>query len=340
MEKDIKWLMTPHDNFARYSGTPSIPVCGTPVPHKVTIAIPTYKRTVTLRATVESALAQKGFDDYDILICDNNPERGDETEEYVRSLASPRIVYYKHAANLGMTGNWNRIVELCKSDYFVMVHDDDLLHPEFLSRCMRIVSDKPGIDCLYPKKKRFSDDDIDYPELMPQPVFRLRMCDYLPSNPDAPTGVLFRRDAVVALGGWSEEGYPSADYYFNVLAAKKLRVYRYDQPLCMYRWSINESQKLETLLAFMRTCQPLKEWTGTQLHLPARWKKAFARYFNGYLRTMIKERYPAEYPEVDFSGLELPRDGREAAEDRRITKVLGRLISATHFFERRLCRRY
>ncbi len=340
MEKGIELLMAPCDNFARYSGTASIPVCGTHVPHKVTIAIPTYRRVDTLRATVESALGQRGFDDYDILICDNNPERGDETEEYVCSLRSPRIVYYKHSANLGMTGNWNRITELCKSEYLALVHDDDLLHPEFLSRCMGIVSGKPGIDCLYPLKKRFSGDAADYPELAPQPVFRLRMRDYLPGNPDAPTGVLIRKDAIASLGGWKEEAYPSADYYFNVLAAEKLRVYRYDQPLCMYRWSINESQKLETLLAFMRTCQPLKEWTGTRLHLPRRWKTAFARHFNEHLRAMIKERYPAEYPEVDFSGLELPRDEREAAQDSRITHTLGRLISATHFFERRLCRRY
>ncbi|MBR4808654.1 MAG: glycosyltransferase family 2 protein [Bacteroidales bacterium] len=337
MEKSIEQLMTPCDNFARYSGTPSLPVCGTPVPHKVTIAIPTYKRTATLRATVESALAQKGFDDYDILICDNNPERGDETEEYVRSLASPRIVYYKHAANLGMTGNWNRIVELCKSEYLVLVHDDDLLHPEFLSRCMRIVSDKPGIDCLYPKKNRFSDDSPDYPELTPGPVYRLRMRDYLPGNPDAPTGVLFRRDAIMSLGGWKEEAYPSADYYFNVLAAERLGVYRCEAPLCMYRWSINESQKPETLLAFMRTCQPLKEWIGTRLHLPFRWKKAFVRNFNAFLKDKIQETGASG---MDFSGLELPRNDREAAEDRRITRTLGRLISATHFFDRRLCRRY
>ena len=132
----------------------------------------------------------------------------------------------------------------------------------------------------------------------------------------------------------------SADYYFNVLAAQKLRVYRYEAPLCMYRWSVNESQRLETLLAFMRTCQPLKEWIGTRMHLPGCWKKAFVRQFNAFIRDKIKENYGAEFPSVDFSGLELPRDGREAAADSRITHTLGRLISATHFFDRRLCRRY
>lgn len=340
MEKNIEQLMKACDNFARYSGTPSIPVCGTHVPHKVTIAIPTYKRTATLKATVESALAQKGFDDYDILICDNNPERGDETESYVSSLGSPGIVYYKHAANLGMTGNWNRIAELCKSEYFVLVHDDDLLHPEFLSRCMRIVTEKPGIDCLYPRKKRFSGDTFEFPVTEPAPAYRLGLPDYLPSNPDAPTGVVFRKDAILRLGGWKEEAYPSADYYFNVLAVQNLRVYRYEAPLCMYRWSINESLKLETLLGFMRTCQPLKEWMGTRLHLPSAWKKAFIRHFNAVLRDMIKKNHPAEFPGVDFSGLELPADDREAAEDSRRTRMVGRLISATHFFDRRLCRRY
>ena len=340
MEKSIDTLMTPHDNFGRYAGVPSIHVCGTPPPHRVTIAIPTYKRVATLRAAVESALAQKGFDDFDILICDNNPERGDETEEYVRSLASPAIAYYKHAANLGMIGNWNRIVELCRSEYLVMLHDDDLLHPEFLSRCMRIVTDKPGIDCLYPRKQFFSGEAVEYPTLSPAPAYRLSLIDYLPGHGDAPTGVMFRRDAVLKLGGWQEEGYPSADYYFNALAVTNLKVYRYRAPLCMYRWSINDSLKLETQLGFMRTCQPLRAWMAAKLHLPGSWQKAVVRHFNAFLRDQIKEQHPDEFPDVDFSSFEMAADGREEAADKRVMRMIEYVISATHYFEKRLCRRY
>lgn len=53
----------------------------------VSIVIPTYKRVSTLRETLDSAIRQTGNHNYEILVVDNNPERGDETEllmaEYV-----------------------------------------------------------------------------------------------------------------------------------------------------------------------------------------------------------------------------------------------------------------
>lgn len=70
---------------------------------------------------------------------DNNPERGCETEKLMMSYSNnPMISYYKNADNLGMVGNWNRLFTLAKGKYVVMLHDDDLLLPTFLSECVKL----------------------------------------------------------------------------------------------------------------------------------------------------------------------------------------------------------
>ena len=99
-----------------------------------TIAIPTYKRTNLLKEAIESALDQSYTGAYDIIVVDNNPDRDDETELMMKGYSDNfRIGYYKNSVNLGMTGNWNRLYELARGKYVVMLHDDDLLYDYYLS---------------------------------------------------------------------------------------------------------------------------------------------------------------------------------------------------------------
>ena len=100
---------------------------------KVSILIPTYNRVETLKQTLQSCLNQQNFSDFNIIICDNNPERDDLTEKYLSTISSPLVKYYKNKKNLGMVGNWNRLIKLSEGEYSLMIHDDDILFPHFLS---------------------------------------------------------------------------------------------------------------------------------------------------------------------------------------------------------------
>ena len=65
----------------------------------VTIIIPTYKRVGTLKQAINSALNQKNFDDYEILVVDNEGSdirEETETSTYIKELQSDRIIYYRH----------------------------------------------------------------------------------------------------------------------------------------------------------------------------------------------------------------------------------------------------
>ena len=70
------------DNFAKTAHITSIPIFEAQLDYtpEITIAIPTYKRTELLKEAIDSAINQTDYANYDILVVDNNPERGCETE--------------------------------------------------------------------------------------------------------------------------------------------------------------------------------------------------------------------------------------------------------------------
>lgn len=100
----------------------------------VTIAIPTYNRAAGfLQGALRSAVAQT-YQNIEILVSDNCST--DNTEELVRSLADSRVEYIKHRENIGANNNWNYCLQKARGTYFHLLHDDDLIDPDFIAECM------------------------------------------------------------------------------------------------------------------------------------------------------------------------------------------------------------
>ena len=96
---------------------------------RVTVGIPTFNRARLLRESMASVLSQS-YEDLTLLICDNASD--DETPEAVASFVDPRIEYVRSERNIGMTANYNRVLELARSDYLLILPDDDLLYPDHI----------------------------------------------------------------------------------------------------------------------------------------------------------------------------------------------------------------
>ena len=103
----------------------------------VTIGIPTYNRANTyLRTAVESALSQT-YVNIEIVVSDNYSE--DDTEMVVREFCDDRIRYHRHNKNIGPNNNFNFCLEMARGDYFLLLHDDDLIDSDFIDACMKAV---------------------------------------------------------------------------------------------------------------------------------------------------------------------------------------------------------
>lgn len=100
----------------------------------VTIGMPTYnRRHGYFPQALQSALAQD-YPNLEVVVCDNASTDG--TQEYMAAMTDPRLRYVRHAENIGANANFNSCLDNADGQFFLMLHDDDLLDPTFVSRCV------------------------------------------------------------------------------------------------------------------------------------------------------------------------------------------------------------
>jgi glycosyltransferase involved in cell wall biosynthesis len=109
----------------------------------VSIGMPTYNRADGyLPLALDSALNQ-GYPNLEIIVSDNASTDG--TQELIRSKADSRIRYFRHEEGIGGTNNFNYCLSEARGAYFLLLHDDDLIDPDFVSVCMQSLEGKPDV---------------------------------------------------------------------------------------------------------------------------------------------------------------------------------------------------
>ena len=95
---------------------------------KVTVAIPTYNRKEYLRETIDSVLAQT-FQDFSIIVFDNHSDY--DVRAFLNGFSDDRISAIVAPVH---EGTYNRVFSYAfDSQYVVIFHDDDVMHPELLA---------------------------------------------------------------------------------------------------------------------------------------------------------------------------------------------------------------
>ncbi|MFI0720123.1 glycosyltransferase family 2 protein [Streptomyces sp. NPDC021224] len=111
------------------------------------VTIPYYGDVALLRAAVRSVQAQDG-DDWRLTVVDDGREPG--VPEWFAGLDDPRVHYLRNPENLGVTGNFNRCVELARAPYVVLMGCDDLMLPGYLQTVRRALRRSPGAVMVQP----------------------------------------------------------------------------------------------------------------------------------------------------------------------------------------------
>lgn len=222
---------------------------------KITIAIPTYKRLESLKEAIDSAVNQINYNDYDVIIIDNNPERGCEVEKMVTSIKNNRISYFKNNKNIGLYNNWNRCITLAQGDYLTILNDDDTLDENYLSVAYENLKKEPDMHAFIYDFQYIdaNSETLNNKIELPIKIIKINPLDFMYGNINPGSlGILFRRKSLLEIGGYDESFHPSSDYMllFNfVLKFKK--VFRSNQILSSYRLSINESKNISNLEGFL-----------------------------------------------------------------------------------------
>lgn len=124
----------------------------------VTIAIPAYKPEFLAEA-IESALNQDYHNIELVIVDDCSPF---DLDSIVRKYNDNRIRYYRNPKNLGkksIVHNWNRCLELAKGEYFVLLCDDDVLMPNYVSEMLKLADKYPLCNVFHARRELIDERD-------------------------------------------------------------------------------------------------------------------------------------------------------------------------------------
>ena len=120
---------------------------------EITIAIPTFNREVSLVKAVNSAIRQKTNIKYKVLISSND-SLFDLTSFLSKIDQNPNceLLIYKNVTNIGMGANLNRCFELATTEYVALLHDDDLLLPNYIDKITKAITHNRSFSCIVPAR--------------------------------------------------------------------------------------------------------------------------------------------------------------------------------------------
>lgn len=108
----------------------------------ISVILLTYRRSLLLKAAIESVLAQK-YQDYVLQVYDD--ASGDETQSVVEAYAArdPRVRYHRRPANVGAMVNMKLALGDVQTPLFCIFADDDELCPGFLAGAAAAMDQHP-----------------------------------------------------------------------------------------------------------------------------------------------------------------------------------------------------
>jgi glycosyltransferase involved in cell wall biosynthesis len=168
-------------------------------PPTISVIVPTYNRAAMLSGCVEAVLAQTEKDFELIIVSDGST---DETEEVVRSVKDPRIVFL-NKENGGQASARNLGISNASGEYIALCDDDDRFYPNHLATLSDSLQKHPEIGLVYSDALWRYQDRSRKPEIMFSENFDKQALENF--NYITPVNVLFRKSCLQGSGLFNED---------------------------------------------------------------------------------------------------------------------------------------
>ncbi|MDD3138155.1 MAG: glycosyltransferase family 2 protein [Lachnospiraceae bacterium] len=238
----------------------------------ISIVIPVYKRYNCIDSAIQSVINQRTKYVYEVIVVDDD-ENIDNTQilEIISKYNEDTVSYYKNSKNLGLVGNFNRSIQLANAKWVLILHDDDMLHEDYIEEMLTIAVNKEkiaGLACLH--------HDIDCNNNIINSQYRcasgklskINEFDFYMGRPISIVGFLLNKEIAKKSGGFDARWGMSCDYIFELNLLQYNDIWLYDKYLFFYRVAYNESMKQGTLKNFVKITVELKDFLYKRYNIP------------------------------------------------------------------------
>ena len=117
----------------------------------ITIAITVFNRRDYVLQAIRSALDQT-IPVKVIVVEDCSPDEG--LRDFIMGHFGKRIDYFRNPQNRGLFDNWNACMDYCGTPWLSILHDDDLLLPNFVEDLLALAKAAPGRGLYFGRANR------------------------------------------------------------------------------------------------------------------------------------------------------------------------------------------
>lgn len=204
---------------------------------RISVAIPVFRPQPEHLTALLASLDAQTVPPLEVVLSEDPADDGDPLVVPQRLHNGRPIKHSRNSERLGMVGNWNRSVELTQGEAVLMMGQDDVLLPNACETHMDALLETPAASASASLpdfiddsgRARASDQRSVGVRRLAQPGARYRLpYDVLAvlallygNVTGEPCGTCFRRDAWVAVGGYSESFRHSADIEFMLRVARQ-----------------------------------------------------------------------------------------------------------------------
>ena len=199
----------------------------------ITVLLPVYNGAADIEKAIASVLAQT-FANFELLIINDGSR--DNTAELLNRFDDPRIRCI-HQVNHGLAATLNRGCSMAKGEFIARQDQDDLSRPTRLEKQLAYMHSHQDCALLGTWAEIHVGD---------QPTDRSHdhatehgmLClDLLFNNPFVHSSVMFRRDAILEIGGYASDPdrQPPEDYELWSRMARRYKIANLPERLLIYR---------------------------------------------------------------------------------------------------------
>jgi len=295
----------------------------------VTIAVTVYKRFDYLAEAVRSALDQDFDRPVEVIVVDDDPASrfADRLVQELPLLREANFRYIVNRDNLGVNGTFNRCIQAARGQWVSILNDDDLLDRHFLRTMFEEISRRPEIDGLAGRKRRMDERgplkvaSRSPPRRLAAALLRETQFSGQPSRAITArkmfwwpligncAGLIFRKDAALALGGFYAEEGPAGDWSFFTRFGLRYNLRQHRTIVASVRIAKNESAKVSVLQSFLTMSYRLQQVL-TEHGAPTWWRR-FSPMILARQRAYYRDFWHIDVPDrevEEWLGIKLPPD--------------------------------
>ncbi len=164
----------------------------------VSVIVAAHNSREYLEECLASVDAQT-YEDWELICCDDASTDGTWELLQRRAAIDPRIHLARNEQNVGAGASRNRCAAMAAGEYIAIQDADDVAESSRLQRLVEFLEGNPDIDFVSSAMYLFDDHGTYGETRKPE---RPRRRDFLSGNPFCHAATMFRRDALMQVGGY------------------------------------------------------------------------------------------------------------------------------------------